>query len=92
MLKAILGIYLSIVIFCMVCLSIKVYHVNTCIDILESGQSNKRKWYVILLAILIIIVESIIPIYNICLIVGSFKLSKKEIMELVIKEKMENLK
>lgn len=92
MLKVFLITYLSITIICMICLSIQVYRFNTCMNMLESGQSNKSKWYDIFLSILVIIIESIIPIYNICLIVGSFKLSKEEVMELAIKRKIKDLK
>ena len=91
-LKIILGIYLLTVITCLICVSIQVYRFNTCMNMLENGQSSKMKLYNIIISILIIIVRSIIPFYNVFLIVGSFMLSKEEILEHAIKKKMENLK
>lgn len=91
-LKIILGIYLLTVITCLIRVSIQVCYFNTCINMLENGQANKMKLYDIIISILIIIAISIIPFYNIFLIIGSFMLSKEGILEHAIKKKMEDLK
>lgn len=91
-LKIILSIYLLTVITCLIRVSIQVCYLNICMNMLENGQSNKMKLYDIIISILIIIVVSIIPFYNVFLIIGSFMLSKEEILEHVIKKKMEDLK
>ncbi len=91
-LKVILSIYLLTVITCLIRVSIQVYRFNTCMNMLENGQSNKMKLYDIIISILIIIVVSIIPFYNIFLIIGSFTLSKEEILECAIEQKLKNLK
>lgn len=91
-LKIVLGIYLLTVITCLICVSIQVCRFNTCMNMLENGQSSKMKLYNIIISILIIIVVSIIPFYNIFLIIGSFTLSKEEILEHAIEQKLKNLK
>lgn len=91
-LKIILSIYLLIVITCLIRVSIQVFRFNICMNMLENGQSNKMKLYDIIISILIIIVVSIIPFYNIFLIIGSFTLSKEEILEHAIEQKLKNLK
>lgn len=91
-LKVILGIYLLTVITCLIRVSIQFYCFNTCMNMLENGQLNKMKLYDIIISILIIIVVSIIPFYNIFLIIGSFMLSKEEILEHAIEQKLQNLK
>lgn len=91
-LKIILSIYLLIVITCLIRVSIQVFRFNICMNMLENGQSNKMKLYDIIISILIIIVVSIIPFYNVFLIIGSFTLSKEEILEHAIEQKIKNLK
>lgn len=91
-LKIILGIYLLTIIICLICVSIQVCRFNTCMNMLENGQSSKMELYNIIISILIIIVVSIIPFYNIFLIIGSFTLSKEEILEHAIEQKLKNLK
>lgn len=91
-LKIILSIYLLTVITCLIRVSIQVCRFNICMNMLENGQSNKMKLYDIIISILIIIVVSIIPFYNIFLIIGSFTLSKEEILEHAIEQKFKNLK
>lgn len=91
-LKIILGIYLLTVITCLIRVSTQVYHINTYMNMLENGQLNKMKLYNIIISILIIIVVSIIPFYNIILIIGSFTLSKEEILKRIIEQKLKNLK
>lgn len=91
-LKIVLGIYLLTVITCLIRVSIQVYRFNTCMNMLENGQLNKIKLYDIIISILIIIVVSIIPFYNTFLIIGSFTLSKEEILEHAIEQKLQNLK
>lgn len=91
-LKIILGIYLLTVITCLIRVSIQICRFNSCMNMLENGQSNKMKLYDIIISILIIIVVSIIPFYNIFLIIDSFTLSKEEILEYAIEQKLKNLK
>lgn len=91
-LKVILSIYLLTVIICLIRVSIQVCRLNTCMNMLENGQSSKMKLYDIIISILIIIVISIIPFYNIFLIIGSFALSKEKILECAIEQKLKNLK
>lgn len=91
-LKVILSIYLLTVITCLIRVSIQVCCLNTCMNMLENGQSSKMKLYDIIISILIIIVISIIPFYNIFLIIGSFALSKEKILECAIEQKLKNLK
>lgn len=91
-LKVILSIYLLTVITCLIRVSIQVCRFNTCMNMLENGQSNKMKLYDRIISILTIIVVSIIPFYNIFLIIGSFALSKEEILEHAIEQKLKNLK
>lgn len=91
-LKIILGIYLLTVITCLIRVSIQICRFNSCMNMLENGQSNKMKLYNIIISILIIIVVSIIPFYNIFLIIDSFTLSKEEILEYAIEQKLKNLK
>lgn len=91
-LKIILGIYLLTIIICLICVSIQVCRFNTYMNMLENGQSSKMELYNIIISILIIIVVSIIPFYNIFLIIDSFTLSKEEILEHAIEQKLKNLK
>lgn len=92
MLKVVLIIYLSIVVICMICLSIQFYHYKTCTNMLENKQSNKMKLHNIILFVLTLIIKSIIPFYNILLIIACFTVSKEEIMEFAIEAKLKNLK
>lgn len=91
-LKIILGIYLLITITCFICLSIRFYHYRTCLKMLENEQPSKMKLHNIFLSILILIIESIIPFYNILLTIACFTVNKEEIMEFAIEAKLKNLK
>lgn len=90
-LKIILGIYLLTVITCMICVFIQVHRFNTCIKMLENRQSSKRKLQVIISSIFIIIIKSIVPFYNIYIIIDSFTMSKEEIMELANESKIDEI-
>lgn len=68
----------------MICLSIQFYHYKTCTNISENKQSSKMKPHNIILFVLTLIIESIIPFYNILLIVACFTVSKEKIMEFAI--------